>query len=93
MIEAPRFRPVVEGARGDLHVVRGEVPLPEPAGDVTVLLQDTRECCAALGLGGGVAGERAGILGDRPKAHTVLVPPGQERRPVGEHTAVTWKRL
>ena len=80
VIEAPRFRPMVERARGTLHVVRSEMPLAEPAGDVTVLLQDPRERRAAPGLGGGVAGERAGILGDRTKAHPVLVPSGQKRR-------------
>ncbi len=79
VVEAPRLRPVVERAGRALHVVRGEVPLAEPAGDVAVFLEDARKRRADSGHGGGVAGEGAGIFGDRAEADPVLVAPGQQR--------------
>ena len=63
-----------------LDVVRRQVPLAEAAGDVAVLGEDPRQPGAALGLRRGVAGERAGELGDRPEADAVLVAPGEQRR-------------
>ena len=79
VVEAPRLRPVVERAGRALHVVRREVPLAEAAGDVAVLLEDARERRHNCGLRGGVAGERAGVLGDRAEADPMLVAPGQQR--------------
>ena len=79
VVEAPRLRPVVERAGRALDVVRGQVPLPEPAGDVAVLLQDARQPRAAPRLRRRVAGERAGVLGDRAEPDAMLVPPGEQR--------------
>ena len=76
VVKTPRLRPVVERARRAHDVGRREVPLAKSAGDVAVLLQDARKCGAAPGPRGRVARERAGELGDRAEAHTVVVAAG-----------------
>src|SRR5262249_49929013 len=83
VVEPPRLGPVVEGPGRALHVVRGQVPLPESSGHVAVLAQDPRRRRAALGLRRRVAGERAGILGDGPEADPMLVATGEKRRAGG----------
>ena len=94
MVEAPPCGPVVERPRGAHLAARREVPLAEAAGDVAVLAEDARQGGAAARARAGVAGERPGELGDA--AHTLtrwwLRPVSMAAR-VGEHTAVTWKRL
>ena len=57
---------------------RGEVPLAETAGHVAVVAQDAGKSSTTLGLGGAVAGEGAGVLGDRTKADPVLVAAGEQ---------------
>src|SRR5215467_1759897 len=39
VVETPGLRPMVDRARRTLHVVRRQVPLAEPAGDIAVLLE------------------------------------------------------
>ena len=74
-------RPVVERARRAHLAARRHVPLAEPAGDVAVLLEDAREGGAAARARPGVAGERAGELGDGAHADAVVVAAGQHRGP------------
>ena len=80
VVEAPRLRPVVERTSRSRDVARREVPLTEPAGDVTVLLQDAGKGGAAPGPRGRVPGERARELSDRAKAYPVVVAAGQQPR-------------
>ena len=80
MVKTPRLRPVVERARRALDVVRGQVPLAEPAGHIPVLLQDPRQRGAALRPRRGIPGERAGVLGDGTEANAVVVAAGEQCR-------------
>ena len=65
---------------GGAHLAtRREVPLPEPAGDVAVLLQDARQRRAAPRPRPGVAGERPRELRDPAHSHPMVVAAGEQR--------------
>ena len=81
MVEAPRVGPPVEGARGALLAVRGQVPLAERRRAVAVLLQHLRERRAVFGDERRVPGKAAGKFTDRPEADRVVVAASQQRRP------------
>src|SRR5271157_6131664 len=80
MVESTTERPVVERPRRALRAVRGQMPLAETAGHITVVAQDSRQRSATLWLDGRIAREWAGELADRSEAHPVMVAPGQQRR-------------
>ena len=81
VVEPQPGRPAVERPGEALLVVRGEMPLPEAAGQVAVLLEDPREGRAVARNGRVVAREGAGELADHAEAHPVVVAAGQQRRP------------
>ena len=83
VVEAPPLRPVVERPGRALDVVRGEVPLAEPAGDVPVLTQDPGQRRAVARARRRVAGERAGVLGDGAETDPVVVAAGEHGGPGG----------
>ncbi len=79
VVETPSRGPVVERARRAHVVSRGHVPLAEPAGYVSVLLQDPGQRRAAPRADTGVPGERGGELRDAAHPHPVVVATGQHR--------------
>ena len=79
VVEAPAQRPVVERPGGAHLATRREVPFPEPAGDVAVLLQDARQRRAAPRPRPGVAGERPRELRDPAHSHPMVVAAGEQR--------------
>ncbi len=81
VVEPEPGRPAVERPREALLVVRGQMPLPEPSGQVAVLLEDARKRRAIVRDGRVVPREGAGELAHHAEADPVVVAPRQQRRP------------
>src|SRR6478609_4489769 len=81
IVEPEARRPAVERPRRTLLVVRGQMPLPEPPCQITVLLQDARERRAIMRDRRVVPRKRARELADHAEADPVVITPRQQRRP------------
>ena len=93
MVEPHAFGQWSNGPGRALHVVRREVPLPEPAGDVAVLPAGFGGARRSPRQHGRVAREGPGNSAIEPKPTRWWLRPVSSAARVGEHTAVTWKRL
>ena len=87
VIEPEPRRPAVKRPRETLLVIRGQMPLTEPPGEVAVLLKHARKRRAIVRDRRVVPRERPRELAHHAKADPVVVAPGQQRRPASASTA------